>query len=92
MIVARLRKAYVAAPGFLCFPNSESFSFPFERLPRYSEANSWPGGVRCLTRETYICPIRHSRRQLRVPAGSRYFTTRHGLFMSNVPSPDRRRS
>src|ERR1700758_4463685 len=29
-------------------PKQRKFLFPFERLPRYSEASSWPGYVRCL--------------------------------------------
>src|ERR1700759_548518 len=40
-------------------PNSASSSFPFERLPRYSEASSWPDYARCLTRESCTCPIRN---------------------------------
>jgi len=52
-------------------PNSESSSFPLERLPRYSEASSWPGSLRCLTRESCTCPIRNSRYLPTVLAGSR---------------------
>ena len=51
-------------------PNSESSSFPLERLPRYSEASSWPGSLRCLTRESCTCPIRNSRSLPTVLAGS----------------------
>ena len=42
-------------------PDKTMASFLFERLPSYSEARSWPGYVRCLTRESCICPIRNSR-------------------------------
>ena len=42
-------------------PNSGSSSFRCERLPRYSEAKSWPDYARCLPRESCTCPIRHSR-------------------------------
>src|SRR6516165_5801743 len=42
-------------------PNSESSSFPCKRLARCSEASSWPGSLRCLMRESCICPIRNSR-------------------------------
>ena len=51
-------------------PNSESSSFPCKRLPRCSEASSWPGSLRCLTRESCICPIRNSRYLPTVLAGS----------------------
>jgi Putative transposase len=51
-------------------PNSASSSFPFERLPRYSEASSWPHYARCLTRESCTCPIRNSRSLPTVLAGS----------------------
>ena len=51
-------------------PNSESSSFPCKRLPRYSEASSWPGSLRCLTWESCTCPIRDSRRRLRALAAS----------------------
>jgi Putative transposase len=51
-------------------PNSASSSFPFERLPRYSEASSWPDYARCLTRESCTCPIRNSRSLPTVLAGS----------------------
>src|SRR5260370_4943486 len=51
-------------------PNSESSSFPCKRLPRYSEASSWPDYARCLTRESCTCPIRNSRSLPTVLAGS----------------------
>src|SRR5262245_6136448 len=51
-------------------PNSESSSFPCKRLPRCSEASSWPGSLRCLMRETCTCPIRNSRYLPSVLAGS----------------------
>ena len=51
-------------------PNSESSSFPCKRLPRCSEASSWPGSLRCLIRESCICPIRNSRYLPTVLAGS----------------------
>ena len=41
-----------------------------ERLPRYSEASSWPGSVKCLTRESYTSPIRNLRYLSTVLAGS----------------------
>ena len=55
-------------------PNSESSSFPCKRLPRYSEASSWPGSLRCLTPESCTCPIRNSRYLPTVLAGSPCFT------------------
>src|ERR1700758_44275 len=51
-------------------PHSASSSFPLERLPRYSEASSWPGSVKCLTRESYTSPIRNLRYLSTVLAGS----------------------
>src|SRR6202521_5356826 len=51
-------------------PNSASSSFPCKRLPRYSEASSWPDYARCLTRESCTCPIRNSRSLPTVLAGS----------------------
>src|ERR1700693_5134336 len=51
-------------------PNSASSSFPFEHLPRCSEASSWPHYARCLTRESCTCPIRNSRSRPTVLAGS----------------------
>jgi hypothetical protein len=51
-------------------PNSESSSFPLERLPRCSEASSWPDSLRCLMRESCTCPIRNSRYLPTVLAGS----------------------
>src|ERR1700732_3841075 len=51
-------------------PNSASSSFPCKRLPRYSEASSWPHYARCLTRESCTCPIRNSRSLPTVLAGS----------------------
>src|SRR5438132_3658964 len=56
-------------------PNSASSSFPLERLPRYSEASSWPGWLRCLTRESCTCPIPNSRYLPTVLAGSPCSTT-----------------
>src|SRR5713101_7571562 len=56
-------------------PNSASSSFPFECLPRYSEASSWPGSLRCLTRESCTCPIRNSRYLPTVLPGSPCSTT-----------------
>src|ERR1700726_3811270 len=55
-------------------PNSASSSFPLERLPRYSEASSWPGSLRCLTRESCTCPIPNLRYLPTVLAGSRSST------------------
>src|SRR5580704_17519894 len=42
-------------------PNSASSSFPFERLPHYSEASSSPVSLRCLTRESCTCLTWNSR-------------------------------
>jgi hypothetical protein len=55
-------------------PNSESSSFPCKRLPRCSEASSWPDSLRCLMRESCTCPIRNSRYLPTVLAGSRSST------------------
>ena len=55
-------------------PNSASSSFPFERLPRSSEASSWPGYARCLRRESWTCPIWNSRYLPTGLAGSPCFT------------------
>jgi Putative transposase len=55
-------------------PNSESSSFPCKRLPRYSEASSWPDYARCLTRESYTSPIPNSRRRQAGRAGCRCST------------------
>ena len=52
-------------------PNSVSSSFRFERLPRYSEASSWPDYARCLARKSCICPIRNSRHLRFALAGCR---------------------
>ena len=71
-------------------PNSASSSFPFERLPRYSEASSWPGSLRCLTRESCTCPIWNSRYLPTGLAGSPCFTASAGSFMPNVPLGDRK--
>src|SRR6201988_4221108 len=51
-------------------PNSASSSFPCKRLPRCSEASSWPDSLRCLMRESCTCPIRNSRYLPTVLAGS----------------------
>src|ERR1700682_2274895 len=56
-------------------PNSESSSFPCKRLPRCSEASSWPGSLRCLTRESCTCPIPNSRYLPTVLADSPCSTT-----------------
>src|ERR1700724_1981625 len=56
-------------------PNSESSSFPCKRLPRCSEASSWPGSLRCLTRESCTFPIPNSRYLPTVLAGSPCSTT-----------------
>src|SRR6266446_2130783 len=56
-------------------PNSESSSFPCKRLPRCSEASSWPDSLRCLTRESCTCPIPNSRYLPTVLAGSPCSTT-----------------
>jgi putative transposase len=56
-------------------PNSESSSFPCKRLPRCSEASSWPGSLRCLTRESCTCPIPNSKYLPTVLAGSPCSTT-----------------
>ena len=45
-------------------PNSESSSFPCKRLPRYSEASSWPTTPDALLRKSCICPIA----ELKTPA------------------------
>src|SRR4029077_4261280 len=55
-------------------PNSESSSFPCKRLPRCSEASSWPGSLRCLRPESCTCPIRNSRYLPTLLAGSPCFT------------------
>src|SRR5271157_1975946 len=52
-------------------PNSESSSFPCKRLPRYSEASSWPDYARCLALKSCICPIRNSRHLRPALAGYR---------------------
>src|SRR6202158_4497748 len=51
-------------------PNSASSSFPFERLPHYSEASSWPVYARCLMRESCTSPIWNSRYIPTVLAGA----------------------
>src|ERR1700724_3504318 len=56
-------------------PNSASSSFPCKLLPRYSEASSWPGYVKCLTPESCTCPIPNSRYLPTVLAGSPCSTT-----------------
>src|SRR6202158_3652597 len=56
-------------------PNSASSSFPCKRLPRCSEASSWPGYLRCLRRESCTCPIPNSRYLPTVLAGSPCSTT-----------------
>ena len=55
-------------------PNSASSSFPSKRLPRSSEASSWPGYARCSLRESCSCPIRGSRYLRPVLAGCRSST------------------
>src|SRR6516164_4876022 len=55
-------------------PNSESSSFLFEPLARYSEASSWLGCVRCLRPQSYLCPIPNSTYRQAVLAGCRCFT------------------
>src|ERR1700731_4576052 len=50
-------------------PNSASSSFPCKRLPRCSEASSWPGSLRCWRRESCTCP------ELQIPANrARWFS------------------
>src|ERR1700752_947097 len=66
-------------------PNSESSSFPCKRLPRYSEASSWPASLRCLTRESCPCPIRNSRSLPTVLAGSRSSTPSALLLYATRP-------
>jgi Putative transposase len=66
-------------------PNSASFSFPCKRLPRYSEASSWPDYARCLTRESCTCPIRNSRSLPTVLAGSLCSIASAGSLMPNAP-------
>jgi hypothetical protein len=51
-------------------PNSASSSFPFERLPHYSEVSSSPVSLRCLTLESCTCLIWNSRYLPTVLAGS----------------------
>src|SRR6516162_2576442 len=70
-------------------PNSESSSFLFEPLARYSEASSWLGCVRCLRPQSYLCPIPNSTYRQAVLAGCRCFTPSAGCFMPNVPLADR---
>ena len=55
-------------------PNNASSSFPCKRLPRYSEASSWPGYARCSLRESCTSPIRDSRYLRPVLAGCRCST------------------
>src|ERR1700745_738474 len=55
-------------------PNNASSSFPCKRLPRYSEASSWPGYARCSLRERCTSPIRDSRYLRPVLAGCRSST------------------
>ena len=66
-------------------PNSASSSFPLKRLPRYSEASSWPGYVRCLRRESYTCPIRNSRYLPTVFAGSELLYTKRWVLYAKRP-------
>src|ERR1700737_1834685 len=66
-------------------PNSASSSFPLERLPRYSEASSWPGSLRCLTRESCTCPIRNSRYLQAVLAGSELLYTKRWVLYAKRP-------
>src|SRR5271165_3126868 len=73
-------------------PNSESSSFPCKRLPRYSEASSWPDYARCLARKSCICPIRSSRHLPPALAGCRSSIQSAGSFMPNVPLGGRSRS
>ena len=56
-------------------PNSASSSFPCKRLPRYSEASSWPGSLRCLRQESCACQNPNSRYLPTVLAGSPCSTT-----------------
>src|ERR1700737_3252111 len=66
-------------------PNSESSSFPLERLPRYSGASSWPGYVRCLRRESCTCPIRNSRYLPTVLVGSELLYTKRWVLYAKRP-------
>ena len=66
-------------------PNSASSSFPFERLPHYSEASSWPVSLRCLTRKNCTCPIWNSRYLPTVLAGSPCFTRKHWVLYAKRP-------
>src|ERR1700676_3653434 len=66
-------------------PNSASSSFPFERLPRYSEASSWPDSLRCLTRESCTCPIWNSRYLPTGLAGSPCFTANTLVLYAKRP-------
>src|ERR1700751_3491056 len=61
-------------------PNNASSSFPCKRLPRYSEASSWPGYARCSLRESCTSPIRDSRYLRPVLAGCRC-STASALFL-----------
>jgi hypothetical protein len=66
-------------------PNSASSFFPFERLPRYSEASFWPGFARCWRRENWTCPIRNSRALASVLAGGRCFTQKRWVLYAKRP-------
>src|SRR6201987_3499789 len=66
-------------------PNSESSSFPCKRLPRCSEASSWPDSLRCLMRESCTCPIRNSRYLPTVLAGSRSSTPSALVLYAKCP-------
>src|ERR1700757_2362730 len=66
-------------------PNSASSSFPCKRLPRYSQASSWPGSLRCLIRESCTCPIRNSRYLPTVLAGSRSSTPSALVLYAKCP-------
>src|ERR1700739_313651 len=66
-------------------PNSASSSFPCKRLPRCSEASSWPDSLRCLMRESCTCPIRNSRYLSTLLAGSHSSTPSALVLYAKCP-------
>ena len=70
----------------------DSSSFPCKRLPRYSEASSWPDYAKYLARESCICPTRNSRHLRPALARCRSSIQSAGSFIPNVLLAGRSRS
>ena len=66
-------------------PNSASSSLPCKRLPRYSEASSWPGYASCSLRESCTYLIRDSRYLRPVLAGCRSSTASALVLYAKCP-------